>query len=70
MLVILAELIAREIGFQGNICWDKSKPDGTISKILDIKKLEAFNWAPKFTLDSGIKQTIEWFKSNINYVRF
>jgi GDP-L-fucose synthase len=67
---VLAELIAREIGFQGNICWDKSKPDGTISKILDIKKLEAFKWSPKFTLDSGIKQTIEWFKSNINYLRF
>ena len=67
---VLAELIAHEMGFLGNIGWDKSKPDGTISKILDIKKLKALNWTPKFTLESGIKQTIEWFKSNISNVRF
>ena len=65
----LAELIASEMGFLGNISWDKSKPDGTISKVLDIKKLKALNWAPKFTLDSGIKQTIEWFNSNISDAR-
>jgi GDP-L-fucose synthase len=67
---VLAELIAREMGFQGNIGWDKSMPDGTRSKVLDIKKLKVLKWAPQFTLDSGIKQTIGWFKSNINIVRF
>jgi GDP-L-fucose synthase len=67
---VLAELIAREMGFLGSIVWDKSKPDGTISKVLDIKKLKALKWAPKFTLESGIKQTIEWFKSNNSNVRF
>ena len=65
----LATLIATESGFQGEIVWDSTKPEGTPRKILDVTKLKSLGWAPKINLQEGIASTVDWFKSNHSKVR-
>ena len=59
----LAEKIAYHTGFTGTITWDKSKPDGTPRKQLNINRLLEMGWKPSISLDKGILDTIESFKS-------
>ena len=61
----LAELIAKEIGFKGDIIWDEDKPDGTPRKLLNIDKIREVGWVPKIKLDEGIKKTIFDYKSEV-----
>lgn len=58
----LAETIKKEVGFTGEITWDKSKPDGTPRKLLNVDKLHALGWEHKIKLIDGIKNTYEWYK--------
>jgi GDP-L-fucose synthase len=60
----LAELICDVVGFDGELAWDTSKPDGTPRKLLDITKVKALGWKPSIPLRDGIKQTYEWFLAN------
>lgn len=53
----LAELIASIVGYQGEIRWDSSKPDGTPRKLLDVSKLTALGWKPQISLEEGIHRT-------------
>lgn len=61
----LAKLISKIIGYKGKMIFDKSKPDGTFRKLMDNTKLRKIKWKPKISLNSGIKKTIEDFKSTI-----
>lgn len=65
----LAGLIAKEIGFQGNILWDLEKPDGTPRKCLDSTRIRAMGWSPDVTLENGIRETIKWFHANFGEAR-
>ena len=58
----LAETIKKEIGYEGEIEWDISKPDGTPKKLLCIKKLKSLGWNYKINLNDGIKKTIKSFQ--------
>src|SRR5712691_8541002 len=60
----LAELICDVVGFDGELVWDKTKPDGTPRKLLDITRIRAFGWQPTIPLRKGIAQTYEWFLAN------
>jgi GDP-L-fucose synthase len=60
----LAELICDVVGFEGELAWDTSKPDGTPQKLLDLTKLHALGWKPAITLREGIAQTYDWFRAN------
>src|SRR6266700_3367495 len=60
----LAELICYVVGFDGELTWDASKPDGTPRKLLDVTKLQALGWKPSIRLRNGISQTYEWFLAN------
>ena len=60
----LAELICDIVGFQGELAWDASKPDGTPRKLLDVSKLRSLGWRPTITLREGIAGTYEWFLQN------
>jgi len=60
----LAELICDVVGFDGELAWDTSKPDGTPRKLLDVSKLRALGWKPTITLHDGIAQTYQWFLAN------
>lgn len=57
----LANLIARTIGFQGEIAWDLSKPDGTPRKLLDVTHIRDLGWMAQIPLHEGIRQTYHWF---------
>lgn len=51
----LANIISTVIGYQGNIEFDSSKPDGTMKKLMDSSKAASFGWQPSITLEEGIK---------------
>ena len=57
----LANIIKEIIGYQGEIKWDKSKPDGTPRKLLDITRLYNLGWQHKISLAEGIKDTYNWY---------
>ncbi len=58
----LASKVAAAAGFEGNIQWDASKPDGTPRKVLDVSRMKALGWEPTITLNEGIASTINWYK--------
>jgi GDP-L-fucose synthase len=60
----LAELICEVVGFDGQLAWDTTKPDGTPRKLLDVSKIRALGWRPAITLRDGIKGTYDWFRAN------
>ena len=57
----LAELIKDIVGFEGAIRYDRTKPDGTPRKLLDVSKLQALGWQPKISLREGIEKTYRWY---------
>lgn len=62
----LAETIQRVVGHKGEIVWDKSKPDGTPRKLMDITKMHQLGWNHKVDLKDGIEKTYKWFLNNID----
>jgi GDP-L-fucose synthase len=60
----LAELICDVVGFTGTLEFDKTKPDGTPRKLLDVTRLTKLGWEAKISLREGIKSTYEWFLKN------
>jgi GDP-L-fucose synthase len=60
----LADTIKRVVGYQGEIVYDISKPDGTPRKLLDVSKIHNLGWKHKIDLKTGIKETYQWYKNN------
>lgn len=60
----LAETVARVVGFEGELAWDTSKPDGTPRKLMDVSRLRALGWAPTVELEDGIRETYAWFQEH------
>jgi GDP-L-fucose synthase len=60
----LADTVRRVVGYDGEITWDKSKPDGTPQKLLDVSRARAFGWEARISLDEGLRQTYDWFVRN------
>jgi len=56
----LALLIRNIVGFEGEIKYDLSKPDGTPRKLLDVSRMKELGWKPTIDLSEGIKKTIQW----------
>jgi len=61
----LADLIAKIVGYQGDIQWDASKPDGTPQKLLDVARLNELGWQAKIKLERGIREVYRWYMGNI-----
>ena len=57
------------VGYNGELIFDQTRPDGVQRKVLDVTKLTNLGWSPKFTLDHGLKKYYEWFKDNISKIR-
>jgi GDP-L-fucose synthase len=60
----LARLIARIVGFDGDFVFDRSKPDGTPRKLVDVAKLTALGWRPRIDLEPGIRDVYRWYLDN------
>ena len=60
----LAKLVCDVVGFDGELVWDKTKPDGTPRKLLDVTRIRVLGWQPTIPLRKGIEQTHEWFLAN------
>jgi len=60
----LAELICDIVGFSGDLTWDRTKPDGTPRKLLDVTKLNNLGWRATIALRDGIARTYDWFLQN------
>ncbi len=57
----LAEIVQEVVGYEGDVSWDASMPDGTPRKLLDISRLTRLGWAPRISLREGIKSTYKWY---------
>ncbi|MFV3525508.1 GDP-L-fucose synthase, partial [Mycobacterium tuberculosis] len=61
----LARLIAQVTGFDGEIVFDTTKPDGTMRKLMDSSRIEAMGWKPSVTLADGVRETYQWFLAHV-----
>ena len=59
----LVELIKKTVGFEGDIKFDSSKPDGTLKKLLDIGRITSLGWKPEVTLEDGLKNSFDFYAS-------
>jgi GDP-L-fucose synthase len=57
----LAHLVATVVGYEGEVRFDETKPDGTPQKLLDVSRLRDLGWEPKISLEEGIRQTYLWY---------
>ena len=62
----LAESVAAATGFDGNIAWDTSKPDGTPKKQLDVSRLAELGWRARIPLAVGLNSTVEAFREQLS----
>ena len=60
----LASMMQKVTGFQGDIVYDRSKPDGMMRKVLDVSKIKEYGWSPKTSLEEGLKRTYQWAIDN------
>lgn len=60
----LASVISGVVGYQGEIQFDLSKPDGTMRKLLDVSRLSSLGWQSKVTLQEGLRDTYAWYLEN------
>lgn len=60
----LAETIARVTGFNGELVFDKTKPDGAPRKLMDVSRLKALGWEVSVSLSDGLRDVYQWFLEN------
>jgi GDP-L-fucose synthase len=62
----LAQMVKDIVGYQGEIIFDPTKPDGTPRKLLEVSKINELGWRAKISLEEGIKQTYQWYLSHLS----
>ena len=60
----LADLVKRTVGYQGDIEWDCTKPDGTMRKLTDVSKLHSLGWHHKMEIKEGVTTLYKWYNEN------
>jgi GDP-L-fucose synthase len=65
----LTKLVCEVVGFNGALVHDLSKPDGTPRKLMDVSRLLATGWSPKYELREGLERTYAWYRENIDHAR-
>jgi len=65
----LADLVARVVGFEGEIVQDVSKPDGTPRKLMDVSLLTGMGWQARIPLEEGLRETHAWFMRNRDSIK-
>jgi len=65
----IAETIADLVGYEGDVAWDTSKPDGTPQKLMDVSRINKVGWTARVGLREGLQSTIDWYRANEDSVR-
>ena len=61
----LAEMVVKTVGFEGEVCWDSTKPNGTPRKLIDVSKLHSLGWQHKIEIEDGVKRLYEWYRNSL-----
>lgn len=61
----LSQLVVKSVGFQGEVFFDASKPDGTMRKLIDVSKLHSLGWTHKVEIEDGVQKLFEWYKASL-----
>ena len=61
----LAGRVVRTVGFGGQLCWDRSKPNGTPRKLIDVSKLHRLGWHHKVEIDEGVGKLYDWYRASL-----
>ncbi|WP_278372235.1 GDP-L-fucose synthase family protein [Segatella bryantii] len=62
----LAELVVKSVGFEGELRWDDTKPNGTPRKLIDVSKLHSLGWTHKVEIEDGVEKLYQWYRSTID----
>ena len=65
----LAETMKQTVGFEGELVFDTSKPDGTPRKLLDVSRMKTLGWQARISLQDGLGSTYAWFLENQGQLR-
>lgn len=65
----VAETIAKITGFTGKLTFDSTKPDGTLRKLMDVSRLSSLGWNAAIDLETGLRETYQWFLDNLDRFR-
>ena len=60
----MAETMAKVVGFEGDVVFDSTKPDGTPRKLMDVSRLSDLGWRYQVDLEVGLTKTYQWFLAN------
>ena len=61
----LSELVVKAVGFEGEVAFDASKPDGTMRKLIDVSKLHSLGWTHKVEIEDGVQKLFDWYKQSL-----
>ena len=61
----LSELVVKAVGFEGEVQFDTSKPDGTMRKLIDVSKLHSLGWTHKVEIEDGVQKLFQWYQSSL-----
>ena len=62
----LSQLVVKAVGFEGEVAFDASKPDGTMRKLIDVSKLHSLGWTHKVEIEDGVAKLFQWYKESLN----
>ena len=57
----LSQLVVKAVGFEGEVLFDATKPDGTMRKLIDVEKLHSLGWTHKVEIEDGVRKLMEWY---------
>ena len=61
----LSQLVVKAVGFEGEVAFDASKPDGTMRKLIDVSKLHRLGWTHKVEIEDGVAKLFHWYKQSL-----
>ena len=61
----LSDLVVKAVGFEGEVEFDTSKPDGTMRKLIDVSKLHSLGWTHKVEIEDGVAKLFQWYKESL-----
>ena len=61
----LSEKVIATVGFEGQLCWDQDKPNGTPRKLIDVSKLHRLGWHHKVEIDEGVRKLYAWYQASL-----